>query len=100
MAFDIKRAAKNYCSVESWKNRFPITKWLPLYSTSFLVSDILAGLTVGLMVIPQSLAYASVAKLPIQVFINIQIMPHLNIRLTILQVVKKKKNLDFCQITY
>lgn len=62
----IKKAARNYCSVESWKNRFPITKWLPGYSPGYLVSDIVAGLTVGLMVIPQSLAYASVAKLPIQ----------------------------------
>ncbi|XP_071496362.1 sodium-independent sulfate anion transporter-like [Diadema antillarum] len=62
----IKTAAVNYCSVQSWKNRFPITLWLPKYSLNFLVSDLLAGLTVGLMVIPQSLAYASVAKLPIQ----------------------------------
>ncbi|XP_072168099.1 sodium-independent sulfate anion transporter-like [Diadema setosum] len=62
----IKTAAVNYCSVQSWKNRFPITIWLPKYSLNFLVSDLLAGLTVGLMVIPQSLAYASVAKLPIQ----------------------------------
>nr|XP_054762460.1 sodium-independent sulfate anion transporter-like [Lytechinus pictus] len=62
----VKKAARDYCSVKSWKNRFPITKWLPGYSCGYLVSDILAGLTVGLMVIPQSLAYASVAKLPIQ----------------------------------
>ena len=41
----------------------PITEWLPRYKLSFLVSDFIAGLTVGLMVLPQALAYASLAGL-------------------------------------
>eukprot|EP00795_Rhopilema_esculentum_P009005 gene9005-16647_t len=42
---------------------FPITKWLPEYRLRHLISDFIAGTTVGLMVIPQALAYASLAGL-------------------------------------
>ena len=31
------------------------------------MSDIIAGLTVGLMVVPQALAYANIAQLPLEV---------------------------------
>lgn len=48
--------------------RFPFVQWLSTYSPSYLISDIIAGLTVGLMVVPQALAYASIAQLPLQVF--------------------------------
>ena len=48
-------------------DRFPFVQWLSKYSLSCLVSDIIAGLTVGLMVVPQALAYASIAQLPLQV---------------------------------
>ncbi|XP_076169730.1 sodium-independent sulfate anion transporter isoform X2 [Ptiloglossa arizonensis] len=46
--------------------RIPILAWLPLYSWSKLLQDILAGLTVGLTAIPQGIAYAIVAGLPAQ----------------------------------
>lgn len=46
-------------------SKFPILKWGPRYSYSDLQGDVVAGLTVGLMVVPQSLAYASkLAQLP------------------------------------
>lgn len=48
------------------KKRFPITGWLPEYSLRMLQCDIIAGLTVGLMVVPQGLAYAQLAGLPPQ----------------------------------
>lgn len=48
------------------KKRFPITVWLPEYSLKTLQCDIIAGLTVGLMVVPQGLAYAQLAGLPPQ----------------------------------
>lgn len=48
-------------------DRFPFVQWLSRYSLSYLVSDIIAGLTVGLMVVPQALAYASIAQLPLEV---------------------------------
>ncbi|XP_043263636.1 sodium-independent sulfate anion transporter-like [Colletes gigas] len=46
--------------------RIPILTWLPLYTWSKLLQDILAGLTVGLTAIPQGIAYAIVAGLPAQ----------------------------------
>ena len=66
----IREGAKNYCSVNSWRKRFPISLWLPKYKASYLLNDIIAGFTVGLTVIPQALAYASIARLPVQVSIQ------------------------------
>ena len=45
---------------------FPILKWIPHYNLNWLQHDIIAGLTVGLTVIPQGLAYAQIADLPLQ----------------------------------
>ena len=42
-------------------DRLPILRWARSYSFSFAVRDLIAGLTVGLMVIPQALAYAKLA---------------------------------------
>ena len=50
----------------NWSKRLPILGWLPYYSVGKLQRDFIAGLTVGLMVIPQGLAYASIAELPPQ----------------------------------
>lgn len=44
--------------------RLPILQWLPKYSAEDAVGDLVAGVTVGLTVIPQSLAYANIAGLP------------------------------------
>ncbi|CAG4983060.1 unnamed protein product [Colias eurytheme] len=46
--------------------RLPITKWLPEYNSEKALADIIAGITVGLTVIPQALAYATLAGLPPQ----------------------------------
>ncbi|XP_057380361.1 sodium-independent sulfate anion transporter-like [Daphnia carinata] len=46
--------------------RMPILKWLPKYSIQDFVADLVAGITVGVTVIPQGLAYATVAGLPPQ----------------------------------
>jgi hypothetical protein len=43
---------------------FPIIKWAPKYNIHMLVSDTIAGVTVALTVLPQALAYATVANLP------------------------------------
>ena len=47
--------------------KLPITDWLPKYNVECFVSDLIAGITVGLTVIPQGIAYALVAELPAQV---------------------------------
>jgi solute carrier family 26 (sodium-independent sulfate anion transporter), member 11 len=44
----------------------PIIGWLPKYNYRWLVNDCIAGLTLGLMLIPQSLAYAKIATIPVQ----------------------------------
>lgn len=43
--------------------RLPITKWFPEYNSEKALADFIAGITVGLTVIPQALAYASLAGL-------------------------------------
>ena len=42
----------------------PILEWLPNYKKSNLKGDIGAGITVGIMLIPQGMAYAMLAGLP------------------------------------
>lgn len=46
---------------------FPIVKWIKNYSTQFALLDFIAGITVGLTVLPQALAYATLAGLEPQV---------------------------------
>lgn len=46
------------------KKFLPILQWLPGYSKGNLHGDISAGLTVGVMLIPQGMAYALLAGLP------------------------------------
>ncbi len=42
----------------------PILSWLPAYQKSFFTGDLTAGITVGVMLIPQGMAYAMIAGLP------------------------------------
>lgn len=42
----------------------PIFEWLSNYKKSFLAGDVTAGLTVGIMLVPQGMAYAMIAGLP------------------------------------
>lgn len=42
----------------------PITLWLPNYKKQYLQGDVFAGITVGIMLIPQGMAYALIAGLP------------------------------------
>ncbi|NXX75612.1 S2611 protein, partial [Urocolius indicus] len=44
----------------------PVVRWLPRYSLRYLRLDVLAGISVGLTVVPQALAYAELAGLPLQ----------------------------------
>ncbi|XP_069337883.1 sodium-independent sulfate anion transporter [Eulemur rufifrons] len=54
------------CSPGAVQRWLPILAWLPDYSMQWLKMDVIAGLSVGLTVIPQALAYAEVAGLPPQ----------------------------------
>ncbi|KAF2994478.1 hypothetical protein E8E13_000844 [Curvularia kusanoi] len=44
--------------------RVPVVHWLPRYNFRWLLNDTLAGITVGVLLIPQSLAYAKIATIP------------------------------------
>ncbi|WP_339335542.1 MULTISPECIES: SulP family inorganic anion transporter [unclassified Croceitalea] len=46
------------------KRFFPIVEWLPKYKKAYLAGDFSAGITVGIMLIPQGMAYALIAGLP------------------------------------
>ncbi|XP_063362378.1 sodium-independent sulfate anion transporter-like isoform X1 [Cydia amplana] len=60
------RRARALCSAKTLRRRLPILEWLPQYSLRKGISDLIAGITVGLTVIPQAIAYAGVAGLPPQ----------------------------------
>lgn len=56
------------CTRKVLYKRLPILQWLPKYSLNdHGISDLVAGITVGLTVIPQAIAFANVAGLPPQV---------------------------------
>ncbi|WP_370086961.1 SulP family inorganic anion transporter [Ekhidna sp.] len=46
------------------KHYFPVLQWLPSYKKEQLSGDLFAGITVGVMLIPQGMAYALIAGLP------------------------------------
>ena len=45
----------------------PSLDWLPDYDRRWLRADLVGGLTAGAVVIPQAMAYATIADLPVQV---------------------------------
>ncbi|CEQ42580.1 SPOSA6832_04407, partial [Sporobolomyces salmonicolor] len=51
-------AARAYVS-----SLFPFTNWILNYNLTWLTGDLIAGITVGLVVVPQSLSYAKIATL-------------------------------------
>ena len=53
----------------------PILSWLPRYQRSWLRTDLLAGVTAAAVVIPQAMAYASIAGLPVQVGLYVALAP-------------------------
>ena len=70
----VQKHTKSFC--ETAKNRsysewaetiLPMYKWLRVYDLkSALPKDVIAGMTVGAMVVPQGMSYAKLAGLPVQ----------------------------------
>ncbi|MCS7035839.1 MAG: solute carrier family 26 protein [Saprospiraceae bacterium] len=48
----------------AWQRFLPFLAWLPHYPKSYLRGDLTAGLTVGVMLVPQGMAYAMLAGMP------------------------------------
>lgn len=46
--------------------RLHIISWIKSYDKSMAISDVIAGITIGLTLIPQAIAYAALAGLPSQ----------------------------------
>jgi high affinity sulfate transporter 1 len=57
--------------------RLPIFGWLASYQRSWLPADIVGGLSAGAVVIPQAMAYATIAGLPVQVGLYTCLVPML-----------------------
>lgn len=76
--FDTKKwmhkQKKKMSTMHFWMKRLPIIGWVRIYNSSFFVSDLIAGLTVGLTVIPQGMACAVVAGLPPQVYVYLNLL--------------------------
>ncbi|KAJ4862295.1 sulfate permease family domain-containing protein [Trichoderma breve] len=45
--------------------KVPIIQWLPRYDPKWLLNDFLAGITVGVMFVPQGISYAKIATIPV-----------------------------------
>ncbi|KAL4898224.1 sulfate transporter family-domain-containing protein [Aspergillus ambiguus] len=45
---------------------FPFLTWITRYNLQWLFGDLVAGITVGCVVVPQGMAYAKLAELPVQ----------------------------------
>lgn len=50
--------------MKTLKRLIPILEWLPNYKASWIRGDIIAGITVAIILIPQGIAYALIAGLP------------------------------------
>lgn len=51
------------CDETTIKKKLPILQWAPNYTLGWLLSDLIAGITVSLTAVPQGIAYAVVAGL-------------------------------------
>ena len=47
-----------------WRRFVPISIWLAGYEKSYLAADIIAALTVWALMVPEAMAYASIAGMP------------------------------------
>lgn len=46
--------------------KLPVLSWLPHYHPKWMIQDFIGGITIGVMFIPQGLAYAQIAGIPVE----------------------------------
>jgi len=77
------RVAQHYCTCNQLLSMlqrlflylFPVLGWLPKINMSSLRADVIAGLTVGVMLIPQSMSYANIAGLEYKYGLYTSVLP-------------------------
>jgi hypothetical protein len=77
------RVAQHYCTVAQLVKMlqsfvvglFPILEWGPKLDKAKLRADVIAGLTVGVMLIPQSMSYADIAGLQYKYGLYTSVLP-------------------------
>ncbi|MFW6183840.1 MAG: SulP family inorganic anion transporter [Chloroflexota bacterium] len=65
-------SAQNVFSIRRY---LPVLRWAADYRREYLVGDLMAGLIVAIMLVPQSMAYALLAGLPPQVGLYASVVP-------------------------
>ncbi|KAI1173870.1 sulfate permease [Nemania sp. FL0916] len=45
---------------------FPFLSWIGFYNVQWLIGDLVAGITIGAVVVPQGLSYAKLAEVPVE----------------------------------
>lgn len=53
-------------SLEYIKSIFPIRNWIGRYNLTWFYGDLIAGLTVGAVVIPQAMGFANIIGIPVE----------------------------------
>lgn len=61
--------------MQSIKNWIPALEWIPNYKKADLNGDIVAGITVAMMLIPQAMSYALLAGLPPYIGLYASVLP-------------------------
>ncbi|KAI1468898.1 sulfate permease [Daldinia caldariorum] len=49
-----------------FKSLFPFLSWIRFYNLQWFIGDLVAGITIGAVVVPQGMAYAKLANLPVE----------------------------------
>ncbi|UJR26995.1 hypothetical protein I4U23_008302 [Adineta vaga] len=65
------------CGKSYFKVLFPFLSWLKIYEMAWLPSDIISGITIAIMQIPQGMAYALLARLPAIIGLYVSFFPAL-----------------------
>eukprot|EP01083_Nonionella_stella_P142994 443512_1 len=70
-----KSYLSRFCNGQCLFTLFPLFQWLPHYQCGWLKRDLMAGVTVAILLVPQSLAYATLAGLPPEWGLYASVMP-------------------------
>lgn len=58
---NLPRSAGRY-----FRSKVPVVDWISYYAPAWIADDIIAGLSVALLLVPQALLFSSIAGIPLQ----------------------------------